>query len=101
MERFVQALNEYQQNYLPDGVIELLEGDEINAHPLLKGLPHLTSSNTLHFIQKEDHHLFRRITPSLFLHIAANKANYNLGILKNIAKRISDEIRNKAITTIN
>lgn len=99
--RFADALKDYSEKYLPDGKIELIEGDEIREHPLLSGLPHQSSSNALHFTQQDKHHLFRRITPELYLHLIAGLSSYNYGILKNISKHIAEEIRNKAITTSN
>lgn len=99
--RFEDALLGYSKQYLPDGSLELLEGDEIGSHLLLSGLPHLSASSLLHLSKNDVHHLFYRITPELFLHLEAPKENYNIGILRSISKHISEEIRNKAIISLN
>ncbi|WP_258103966.1 hypothetical protein [Marinoscillum sp. MHG1-6] len=99
-DRFGEILDTLQAQHLPSGNVELVEEDEFNDHPFLSGLPFLKSISELQLESEDKYYVITKITDKLFLSISEVKASSNIGILKNISKRISNEIRTAAIKPI-
>lgn len=98
-ERFAEQINTYKDQYVPDGHIDLLEGDDIQREALLADLPLLEGTSAI-FIQKQPSlFIYQKITPHLFLKITASNTVYNIGIMKSVAGKISQSIRTNAITS--
>ncbi|MFY0599418.1 MAG: hypothetical protein JXR03_07080 [Cyclobacteriaceae bacterium] len=100
-EQFSEIIQTFKAQYIPKGSIELLEDEEIEANPFLTDLIHLPRITTLQAEKGKDNFFFSKIAERLVLCVRAEKTLYNIGILKYVAKRICDEIRNSAIRPTN
>ncbi|WP_258101518.1 hypothetical protein [Marinoscillum pacificum] len=100
-ERFAEQLNNFQNQYVPDGHIDLLEGDDIQEDNLLADLPLIDGSTAIYIQKNPTLYIYKKITPHLILRITANENSYNVGILKSVAGKISQSIRSNAITSTN
>ncbi|MBR11118.1 MAG: hypothetical protein CMP48_25980 [Rickettsiales bacterium] len=98
-ERFAEQLSNFQDQYVPDGRIDLLEGDDIRSDHLLSELPLLEGSSAIYIQKNPTLYIYKKITPHLILRITANEKSYNVGILKSVAGKISQSIRSNAITS--
>ena len=98
-ERFADQLSTFKDQYVPDGHIDLLEGDDIQKDHLLNDLPMLEGASAIYIQNNPTLYIYKKITPRLILRITANENSYNVGILKSVAGKISQSIRTNAITS--
>jgi hypothetical protein len=96
-ERFSELVMQLKAQYLPNGNIELLEGSEVDKHPLMSELPFLESITEMRMENGADHCVLKRLTDKFFLIVSANKNDINLGMLLIATKHISKEIRDSSI----
>lgn len=94
--KFKPLIEKLKLQHLPDGDVEVFDIDTVEINPFLKisnSISHLTIEKDNEFI------LISKITPKVYLHLKAEKSFYNIGILKNISLKISNELRSNAIFT--
>lgn len=94
LSEFKNLIEELKLLHLPDGDVEIFDIDTVEVNPFLQisnNISHLTIEKSNHFI------LVSKITPKVYLQLKAEKAFYNVGILKNILLKISNELRSNAV----
>lgn len=94
-----EITQEYKSLYLPDGRCELIETDNLSNKVYTTLLKLSSSATSLTFQMNERTFLVSKITPLLHLEISAGVDSYNIGILKNVSKKLTEELRNKSLAS--
>jgi hypothetical protein len=97
ISRFQKLVNDLKAQFLPDGRIELFEGSELDAGRFIFS----ANSTRQTIVETADKVLItKKIAPKLFVEISANKAFYNIGILKRVSAQISEELRQNTLMSV-
>lgn len=92
-----ELIKDYKEQYLPFGKISVLSLKDLRSNPLYlqlfsEAVPAgvtIEREQTLHFLSK--------VTPKIFLEIEGDKDQSNIGLVKNLSKKIIKDLRNSAI----
>ena len=94
-ERLNIQIEELKTRYLPDCEVKLSKDVEVES----SSVPGLFSHSTQVVIEYVGEvKLLAKITPELYLVISADTEQYNIGILKSAANKISESIRSSVLT---
>lgn len=94
-ERLNEQIGILKQRYLPSAHVSLVTDSEIGG----MSLPAFTSQTREMVVEYDTKVLLLgRISQDLYLKINANTTQYNIGILKSVSKKISENIRAGILT---
>jgi hypothetical protein len=97
IERLQTLVQDFAAQNLPDGKLELLDDAAIKENGLIADLPLYNLISYVHIEKAGKHHMFNKITEQLVLSLTSETNGSNIGILKTIMRRASQEIRKSAI----
>lgn len=94
----IDISTQFHLQHFPNGKCELVEEDEFKERQFasLFNLTHTTKQMVIEY--EKELLLATKIAPKLYLQISAKKKDYNLGILKNLSKKLTEELRNNSMS---
>lgn len=92
---------QYNAQYLPEGKCELVESKYFQDKIYSKLFDLASNTEQMILEQGEKTYLISRITPTVYLEIVANRKAYNIGILKNVSKKLTEELRKNPLSPSN
>jgi hypothetical protein len=101
IDRFKLIIENFAAQNLPNGKLELLDENDIKLNGLINDMPLFPLITNIHIEKQGNHFIFSKITNQLIIGLTAPTNGSNIGKLKNIIKRASQEIRSAAIQTVN
>jgi len=97
MTGFEELVKDYKEQFLPYGKIDLLPIKKLRTNPLYLQLFANTEPSSV-VVEKENSLCYlSKVTSKYFLEMEGDTDQANIGLLKNLSKKIINDLRNSAI----
>lgn len=97
MTAFEELVKDYKEQFLPYGKVELLSLKDLRGNPLYLQLFANTEPSGIMIEKEQSICYLSKVTSRVYLELEADGDQANVGLLKNLSKKIMADLRNSAI----
>ncbi len=98
MPRFKELAQEYQSSFFPSGKVTLLTLEELRENPLYVQLFTNTQPKNVVVEKIDTVSLLSKVNKEIFIELVGDSSKTNIGLLKNLSKRIILEMRKSSFS---
>jgi len=93
MPRFKELAQEYQSTFFPSGKVTLLTLEELRENPLYIQVFANTQPKNVVVEKSDTVSLLSKVNKEIFIELIGDNTKTNVGLLKNLSKRMISEMR--------